>query len=286
MLAAGPGARAAAGGRPYGANPNSSDFSTERAEIFAYFSHAAYCDAPGIRDWTCGPCLQADPTFKPSLVFQNKSMQVIVGSNKGNVVVAFRGTSNLQDFLIDINFPKTREYPKCTGCLVHEGFYNSWLSVRDPVIAEAQRLVKLEPTAKVFVTGHSLGAALAALCAADLGANTNSYGIPIEGVYTYGQPRVGNEDFAKFYSNGTRVSWRLTHWRDLVPHLPPQDKFVGIFNFKHSGTEVFYNEDASVRTLCDGTGEDEKCSDQFGFFESLSISDHLEYLNISIAGSC
>ena len=64
------------------------------------------------------------------------------------------------------------------------------------------RLVKAQPTAKVFVTGHSLGAALAALCAAELGANRNSLGISIEGVYTYGQPRVGNANFAAFYSNG------------------------------------------------------------------------------------
>ena len=40
---------------------------------------------------------------------------------------------------------------------------------------------------KIFVTGHSLGAALAIHCAAELGASSHSLGLPIEGVYTYGQ---------------------------------------------------------------------------------------------------
>ena len=47
--------------------------------------------------------------------------------------------------------------------------------------------------------------------AVELGASAHSLGLPIDAVYTYGQPRVGNDAFADFYMTGTRVSWRLTH---------------------------------------------------------------------------
>ena len=57
------------------------------------------------------------------------------------------------------------------------------------------------------------------------------------GVYTYGQPRVGNKQFAHFYNTGKHVSWRVTHWHDSVPHLPLEWQ-----GFWHTATEVFYNE--------------------------------------------
>jgi len=82
------------------------------------------------------------------------------------------------------------------------------------------------PAPQVFVTGHSLGAAVAVHCAAELGASSHSLGYPIDGVYTYGQPRVGNQAFADFYMVGTQVSWRVTHHRDPVPHLPPMSLCV------------------------------------------------------------
>lgn len=130
------------------------------------------------------------------------------------------------------------------------------------------------PNALLFVTGHSLGAALAVLCATELGASKHSLGKKVEGVYTFGQPRVGNQAFHDFYGTGTRVSWRVTHNRDIVPHLP-----LEAMGFKHTSTEVFYNENFSTLRICDGSGEDKTCSDQF---DVPSISDHTYYMNMSI----
>lgn len=46
-----------------------------------------------------------------------------------------------------------------------------------------------------MVTGHSLGGALAILAAADI----KSVGHKVDEVYTFGQPRVGNVAFSKWY---------------------------------------------------------------------------------------
>ena len=160
---------------------------------------------------------------------------------------------------------------------------------------------------------------MAVLCAAEIGAEQNSLAIPVEGVYTFGEPRVGNTAFRNFYNNGSKVSWRLTHWRDPVPHLPLKVRvleficvYVGmcctsehadhvfgpcvcvclrvcyacvwslcvrvqIMGFDHISTEVFYTENSTQYTICDGSGEDHLCSDKFAI--DANILDHLTYLN-------
>lgn len=64
--------------------------------------------------------------------------------------------------------------------------------VASAVKTAVQNLKAKYRTAKLYVTGHSLGGALAILCTADL---KNVFG-NVDLTYTYGQPRVGNQAFA------------------------------------------------------------------------------------------
>ena len=50
--------------------------------------------------------------------------------------------------------------------------------------------------------------------------------------YTYGQPRVGNALFATYFKT-ILSEYRVVHYADIVPHLPPE-----LFNFHHVATEV------------------------------------------------
>lgn len=50
------------------------------------------------------------------------------------------------------------------------------------------------PTAKLYITGHSMGAAIATLAAIHLQQD----GMPVESLYTFGCPRVGNQAFALY----------------------------------------------------------------------------------------
>jgi acetyl esterase/lipase len=77
---------------------------------------------------------------------------------------------------------------------------------------------------KVLVTGHSLGGALATLCALRLQKD----GHGSAAVYTYASPRVGNDKF--------QAAFRLKHERwvnqnDLVTQLPPE-----LFGYRPVGT--------------------------------------------------
>lgn len=85
---------------------------------------------------------------------------------------------------------------------------------------------------------------MAALCAWDL---THVEKVPVH-VIDFGQPRVGNPAFASSF-NSLANEWRVTHWNDIVVHLPPE-----ALGFHHTATEFFYNEANTSWKQCDGSG--------------------------------
>merc|ERR1711879_618427 len=93
-------------------------------------------------------------------------------------------------------------------------------------------------------------------------------------VYNYGLPRVGNQNFANYYSSLVPNTFRVVNGHDIVPHLPPMS-----LGFYHVSTEVWENPGESLSfRICDGTGEDPNCSDSQTL--DLSVYDHLHYLNV------
>ena len=103
-------------------------------------------------------------------------------------------------------------------------------------------IAKLEA---LYVTGHSLGGAMAAIAAFRLAYNTSSVrGLEsvvakVRGVYTFGQPMVGNEAWANLcrgnaqYELLTKGLFRHVFEDDPVPSLPPIEAGA----FEHSGQE-------------------------------------------------
>lgn len=133
---------------------------------------------------------------------------------------------------------------------------------------------KLGTAPTVFVTGHSLGGALATLCALDLHI---TLGIPDVRVVSFGSPRVGNYVFAKWFEEEIGPHWRFTHNRDIVPSVPP-----GYMGFYHVAQEVWV-VDMLGRTLvgvCDDSGEDARCHNSMCHLGLCSsVADHLLYLS-------
>jgi hypothetical protein len=126
-------------------------------------------------------------------------------------VVAFSGTDPLivAHWITDFDFA-------VNGQGIHRGFGVA-LDAVWPVIARvlsADGLVKNLP-----VVGHSLGGALAVLCARRA---LQELAIKADAVYTFGQPRTGNALFAEDFNGvlGERT-YRLIHGQDIVPTVPP-----------------------------------------------------------------
>lgn len=83
------------------------------------------------------------------------------------VVVAFRGSVDFKNWLFNLNTVVT-SYPACSGCNVHLGFYSAYKGVSPLVRPIVEQLLSQFRGAKLIITGHSLGGAMAAHCALDL----------------------------------------------------------------------------------------------------------------------
>jgi predicted lipase len=91
---------------------------------------------------------------------------------------------SIRNWIDDLKFFQT-SFPLCSDCKVHSGFYQTYLALEAQVLNITNQYKRDHPTAKVTVTGHSLGAALAELTVSKF----ISLGIPVSDMYTYGTPR-------------------------------------------------------------------------------------------------
>ncbi|KAL2132308.1 hypothetical protein VTI74DRAFT_3944 [Chaetomium olivicolor] len=164
-----------------------------------------------------------------------------------NIVVSFRGSTSVRNWIADIIFVQV-PCDLTAVCLVHTGFFASWAEISSRVIAAVRTAKAANPSYQVIVTGHSLGGAVGTLAAAYI----RKAGFAAD-LYTYGSPRVGNAAFVEFVTAQPGAEYRITHTVDPVPRLPPI--FV---NYRHTSPEYWINEgsDSVVTTdevtVCSG----------------------------------
>jgi triacylglycerol lipase len=156
----------------------------------------------------------------------------LILSNDATLVVVFRGTRlqvhtlfdvaevvliDEDDWRIDSQFLPT----VCqAGGRAHRGFLAAYADIRDRLdaVVRARR-----PGQALWLTGHSLGGALATLAAAHLDEPT------IQGIYTYGCPRVGDAAFVSVLPRQSH--YRFVHRDDWVSTVPPD-----LLGYVHGGT--------------------------------------------------
>jgi triacylglycerol lipase len=174
------------------------------------------------------------PDFKLLGRFENAGTdtQGIFGEAFGNTfLLAFRGSeeTGIADWINDLKFlPAGFTYGEKdnTAIKVHSGFIRAYDSVREAMFKAA----KETPHKQIIVTGHSLGAALATLFAVDIKYNLRDKSVS---VYTFGSPKVGNADFAKFYNKLVPQTYRVVNSVDIVPNLPPNIPLI--VSYEHVG---------------------------------------------------
>jgi predicted lipase len=193
------------------------------------------------------------------------SNALLVQSRCGRVVVlAYRGTEprNFINWLTDADVnPVKVPYRLGTSgdpdARVHGGFYRNLRATWHEVVSALRRATErrsidttvdepLEsPMEALFVTGHSLGAAMAALAAVRLvtdAAYLPLFTSKLRGTYTYGQPMVGNPAFAAACHDdpflGTAI-FRHIYENDVVARLPP----TATGDFQHFGVELRTDQD-------------------------------------------
>ena len=175
----------------------------------------------------------------PEMTFFDKNgTQCVVANNDDFAIVAFRGSEIWKkrdtpdpnevfaDLKADVDIRLT-DWAK--GGKVHRGFKEALDEVWPDLMPYIKGLDN--KGCKIWITGHSLGGALATLCS-DLLDN-------VQGTYTLGSPRVGNEDFSKHL----RVKvYRIVNNNDIVSRTPT------LFVYVHVGELKFIESDGTLGT--------------------------------------
>ncbi|ORX90312.1 alpha/beta-hydrolase [Basidiobolus meristosporus CBS 931.73] len=189
----------------------------EDLKLHARYAAAAYCPTERVMSWSCGDRCESGLNVTSYFVSPSSQVAGFMGYNpdKRKMVVSFRGSSNIQNWIHDVQFlPIDFEYPHQAsdyplGIKVHGGFFRAYESlraqVRDAIELLGSILADEFPEYELIVTGHSLGAAIAVFAAMDLSQNysgdkaAESFAINPKKmfVHTYGGPRIGNSGFAR-----------------------------------------------------------------------------------------
>lgn len=210
--------------------PATARYQDENAVALSHAAQLAYNSAAE------GAALAQQWGFARFRFLDRRETQALVMANDAAVVVAFRGTepAKLRDWMSDL------DTLLCDGPFghVHNGFQQALVRVWDelnPCVTEFQ-----DRGQSLWITGHSLGAALATLAA----ARWREADKPVHGLYTFGSPRVGDREFERAFGQdfGAR-NFRFVNNCDLVTRVP-----LRAMGFSHAGTLLYFDSKGRLQS--------------------------------------
>eukprot|EP00927_Polykrikos_kofoidii_P066790 TRINITY_DN62352_c0_g1_i1.p1 TRINITY_DN62352_c0_g1~~TRINITY_DN62352_c0_g1_i1.p1 ORF type:complete len:310 (-),score=34.57 TRINITY_DN62352_c0_g1_i1:110-997(-) len=257
-------------------------FDEELAIQYARLCGGTYCgneDKDLVEAWNCGTKCSAE--IKSVNMCTGTSTISVVAHWEDMCVVAFEGSQTPKSFIVDLEAtPEQIPYdcPGMFGCVVHAGFHDEWLSHKQCVKSNLDKLGCGAGTGKgIRTTGHSLGASVNLLAMIALVKE----GYEVVESYHFGTPRTGNTAFATLFNQMFKGKhYRVTHAYDPVVHMPPP---VG---FEHVEPEVFYpGANSAGFQECTVAGNYSECSAQnwdFPWDVLVHAMDHLHYMDVNL----
>jgi len=134
------------------------------------------------------------------------------------LMFVFRGSSSIQDYITDTKIFMSFMQEIGSNAMVHSGFYSQFNAIKYEVLSSAITFVRKRSLSHIFFIGHSLGGALATLCAVATKALLNDKVIVT--CDTFGSPRVGNANFVRFFNSNIDNSNRVVNGNDIVTMSP------------------------------------------------------------------
>lgn len=181
-------------------------YSDRTAWLMAKMSKLAYL--PFEKDDTELKSALLEAGFVLVKTFNQDGTQVFLAKRDSDkmVVFSFRGTQqeDPRDIITDLR----ANFYQQNGVKIHDGFYKAFKCIEDAVKSSAEILKDFS----LYVTGHSLGGALALIATRALNSDN------LAACYTFGGPKVGNEEFDDEIKPPI---YRIVNAYDVVPLSPP-----------------------------------------------------------------
>ncbi len=172
--------------------------------------------------------------FENVTLFDKNSSQAIFVEHKDYLTIAFRGTDEFGDWIgnVKLGNKKLDGFEKC-----HGGFLDATNDIWSAV-DNAYKEARTREKRPLFITGHSLGGAMATVAATKLLHESR----PFISVYTFGQPRVLTEESAtKFDASKRAHFYRFQNNNDIVSRVPAR---AG--RYKHVGDCVYITSEGDI----------------------------------------
>ena len=199
--------------------------------ILAHYADAAYGTGLGTlieSKHTDTQCFLQDNATHAVLSFRGTEVPTLLSLASTTGSVWARAWGQLKDLLTDANIAQDAWIG---GGSVHSGFRRAFASV-EKQLYEALHALSPEARANLYITGHSLGGALATLAASRFGCRM---------VATFGSPRVGNREFAKSFAlQNAGKYFRVFNRSDIVARVPAP------IRFRHCGIPIFITHQGEI----------------------------------------
>ncbi|KAG9301139.1 hypothetical protein G9A89_012522 [Geosiphon pyriformis] len=138
------------------------------------------------------------------------------GKKKNQVIAYFRGKEREFDqwrYIIHHQKP----YLEVPGAMIKSEFMDAFKIAKKKILKRIRRLLDSRPRSSLHLTGHGVGGVYAVLTGLILQLERRRLKIEI---YTYGQPRIGNLEFARHVESEIPKLYRITNTYDYVPQVP------------------------------------------------------------------
>ena len=194
--------------------------------------------------WFCATCDDSNKPIHAHYVRENRTeIKCILSVYPDYAVLAFRFTANLKNLWQDLLYPfQGKDDHTCKKCRVQATYNKMWNGIRDDVIRDLVEIRNQTGLKKLYITGISLGGALAGLSFIDL--NHDKIFDTIK-VVTFGSPRIGNRHWAKYFNQLTNSeSRRYLIKGDPITILPECITFL--CGYKHAGIKIVCNKKTKI----------------------------------------
>ena len=281
-------------------------FSIDMISYYYWFSGFSYCDDKIIENKKCcnfeilnnWDILEHKEYKQPVDIFTEIILRIIRDKYKGikefftkllpyiyNFVIlksdkykkyifGFPGTTSLEQLIYEGLYSNFIQFDKNEPDIKVQNYFNSIFTLiyKDLFSSEIIEELNLHSDYQIIFTGHSLGGAIATLASYYYAKNKLSSNEPV--LITFGNPRVGNENFARDYMKLIPLVFRIARNNDLVTMIPPAKTLNDHIFFDFFRTLLIHskNQDKFV--------EDFLKDEYFDILEDMSIREQKEIIII------
>ncbi|MEQ1739408.1 MAG: lipase family protein [Methyloglobulus sp.] len=189
-----------------------------------------------------------DPNFINVYGYSKNTAQAALVEHKDYFCFAFRGTDEIKDWLDNVNvFAEKALFGE-----FHRGFWRSLNDVWQPLYKKYNELwesdmlqnklqggnLQIKKVRPIFITGHSLGGAMATIAVARLIHEDK----PFISAYTFGQPRAMSVDTARIFNVEAKSRvFRFQNNNDIVTRIPAR-----LMGYSHAGSFLYISDEQQL----------------------------------------